>query len=154
MKGKIRFKYLFVDIGGVLLSDGWVHAFRKLAAKKFDLDPEEFEKRHNEAFDTYELGKLNIEEYLNRVVDDEKWNICFLIVDTRNWLPGRKVLIMPRWINHIDCDELKVYINLSKESIQNSPVFDSSKPVGKDYEIELFKHYGDKEIHLNKTGGV
>ena len=46
MKGKTRIKYLFVDIGGVLLTDGWIHEFRKLAAKKFDLDPEEMEKRH------------------------------------------------------------------------------------------------------------
>lgn len=55
-----------------MLTDGWIHEFRKLAAKKFDLDPEEMEKRHNQAFDTYELGKLNIEEYLNRVVFYEK----------------------------------------------------------------------------------
>jgi len=68
MKVKTEIKYLFVDIGGVLLTDGWVHGSRKLAAQKFDLDPEEMEKRHYEAFDTYELGKLNIEEYLNRVV--------------------------------------------------------------------------------------
>ncbi len=72
MKEKTGIKYLFVDIGGVLLSDGWVHEFRKIAAKKFDLDPEEMEKRHNQAFDTYELGKLNIEEYLNEVVFYEK----------------------------------------------------------------------------------
>jgi len=69
---KIRIKYLFVDIGGVLLTDGWIHEFRKLAAKTFHLDLEEFEKRHNQSFDTYELGKLNIEEYLNRVVFFEK----------------------------------------------------------------------------------
>ena len=72
MKVKTEIKYLFVDIGGVLLTDGWVHGSRKLAAQKFDLDPEEMEKRHYEAFDTYELGKLNIEEYLNRVVFYEK----------------------------------------------------------------------------------
>lgn len=72
MKEKTRIKYLFVDIGGVLLSDGWVHEFRKLAAKKFDLDAEEMEKRHNQAFDTYEEGKLTITEYLNRVVFYEK----------------------------------------------------------------------------------
>jgi putative hydrolase of the HAD superfamily len=72
MKGKKSIKYLFVDIGGVLLTDGWVHEFRKLAAKKFDLDLEEFEKRHNQSFDTYEEGKLTITEYLNRVVFYEK----------------------------------------------------------------------------------
>ena len=72
MKEKTGIKYLFVDIGGVLLSDGWVHEFRKLAGKKFDLDAEEMEKRHNQAFDTYEEGKLTIAEYLNRVVFYEK----------------------------------------------------------------------------------
>jgi putative hydrolase of the HAD superfamily len=69
---KTAIKYLFVDIGGVLLTDGWVHEYRKLAAKKFHLDLNELEKRHNQSFDTYELDKLTIEEYLNRVVFYEK----------------------------------------------------------------------------------
>jgi putative hydrolase of the HAD superfamily len=72
MKVKTEIKNLFVDIGGVLLTDGWSHESRKLAVKKFDLNQEEMENRHNQAFDTYELDKLNIEEYLNRVVFYEK----------------------------------------------------------------------------------
>ncbi len=72
MKGKNKIKFLFVDIGGVLLSDGWIHQFRKLAAKKFNLNAEDMEKRHNQAFDTYEEGKLTITEYLKRVVFYEK----------------------------------------------------------------------------------
>jgi putative hydrolase of the HAD superfamily len=72
MKVKTEIKYLFVDIGGVLLTDGWSHESRKLAVKKFDLNPDEMENRHNQAFDTYELDKLNFEEYLNRVVFYEK----------------------------------------------------------------------------------
>jgi len=72
MKREIPITTLFVDIGGVLLTDGWVHEFRKLAAKTFHLDLEEMEKRHNQSFDTYELDKLTIEEYLNRVVFYEK----------------------------------------------------------------------------------
>ena len=59
---------LFLDIGGVLLTDGWGHVSRKLATKAFNLNPEEFESWHNQAFDTYELDKLTIEEYLSRVV--------------------------------------------------------------------------------------
>jgi putative hydrolase of the HAD superfamily len=55
-----------------LLSDGWGHASRKLAAKTFGLDYQEFEKRHNMVFDTYELGKFTIEEYLKLVVFYEK----------------------------------------------------------------------------------
>jgi putative hydrolase of the HAD superfamily len=68
MREKTEITYLFVDIGGVLLTDGWGHGSRKLAAKAFDLDPEEMENRHSQAFDTYELGKLTIEDYLSRVV--------------------------------------------------------------------------------------
>jgi len=59
---------LFVDIGGVLLSDGWSHKSQVLAAKTFDLNFKEMEIRHNQNFDTYELGKLDLEEYLKRVV--------------------------------------------------------------------------------------
>jgi putative hydrolase of the HAD superfamily len=68
MKKSSSITALFVDIGGVLLTDGWSHASRKLAAKIFDLNPEELESRHNQAFDTYELDKLTLEEYLSRVV--------------------------------------------------------------------------------------
>jgi len=72
MKKKAGIKYLFVDIGGVLLTDGWGHSSRKLAVKEFGLDPEETEKRHSQAFETYEEGKLTITEYLNWVVFYEK----------------------------------------------------------------------------------
>jgi putative hydrolase of the HAD superfamily len=68
MKKNSSITALFVDIGGVLLTDGWSHESRKLAAKAFDLNPEEMESRHNQAFDTYELDKLTLEEYLSRVV--------------------------------------------------------------------------------------
>jgi putative hydrolase of the HAD superfamily len=72
MKAKEKIKYLFVDIGGVMLTDGWGHGSRKLAVKEFGLNPAEMEKRHNQAFETYELDKLTITEYLNRVVFYEK----------------------------------------------------------------------------------
>ena len=68
MKMNLPITTLFVDIGGVLLSDGWGHKSRFLAAKTFDLNFKEMEIRHNQNFDTYELGKLDLEEYLKRVV--------------------------------------------------------------------------------------
>ena len=68
MKKNSPITALFLDIGGVLLTDGWGHVSRKLATNVFNLNPEEMESRHNQAFDTYELGKLTIEEYLSRVV--------------------------------------------------------------------------------------
>ena len=63
-----KIKCLFLDIGGVLLTDGWSHGASKLAVKKFNLDFEELNKRHSEALDTYELGKLTLEEFLDRTV--------------------------------------------------------------------------------------
>ena len=72
MKKRSSIKALFLDIGGVLLTDGWGHESRALAAKAFGLNPEEMEKRHHQAFETYELGKLSIEEYLSLVVFYEK----------------------------------------------------------------------------------
>lgn len=59
---------LFLDIGGVLLTNGWDHNIRRHAAEKFDLDYNEMNERHHLTFDTYEEGKLSLDEYLNRVV--------------------------------------------------------------------------------------
>jgi putative hydrolase of the HAD superfamily len=59
---------LFVDIGGVLLTNGWDRGARKAAAEKFHLDREEMDERHYLTFDTYEEGKLTLDEYLGRVV--------------------------------------------------------------------------------------
>ena len=59
---------LFLDIGGVLLTNGWDNNIRKHAADKFSLDYEEMNERHHLTFDTYEEGKLSLDEYLNRVV--------------------------------------------------------------------------------------
>ena len=59
---------LFLDIGGVLLTNGWDRYSRQLAAKSFDLDLDDMEERHHLTFDTYEVGKLTLDEYLHRVV--------------------------------------------------------------------------------------
>jgi putative hydrolase of the HAD superfamily len=63
---------LFLDIGGVLLTNGWDHNMRKDAAATFGLDYEEMNERHHLTFDTYEEGKLSLDEYLRRVVFYEK----------------------------------------------------------------------------------
>lgn len=59
---------LFTDIGGVLLTNGWDRDSRAKAVKKFKLNAEETEERHHLTFDTYEEGKLTLDEYLERVV--------------------------------------------------------------------------------------
>ncbi len=59
---------VFLDIGGVLLTNGWDHDARERAAATFKLDLADMEDRHHLTFDTYEEGKLTLEEYLARVV--------------------------------------------------------------------------------------
>jgi putative hydrolase of the HAD superfamily len=59
---------LFLDIGGVLLTNGWDHLARKRAATNFKLEWAEMEERHGLNFSTYEEGKLTLEDYLSRTV--------------------------------------------------------------------------------------
>ena len=63
---------LFLNIGGVLLTNGWDENIRRKAAEHFHLDYEEIEERHQMTFDTYEEGKISIDEYLNLVVFHKK----------------------------------------------------------------------------------
>jgi putative hydrolase of the HAD superfamily len=65
---KSKIKTLFLDIGGVLLTNGWDRHARDRAIKKFGLDAEEVHERHHLTFDTYEEGKLKLDDYLKRVV--------------------------------------------------------------------------------------
>ena len=72
MKNSTAITCVFLDIGGVLLTDGWDHHARRRAARNFKLEWAEMEYRHNLNFATYEEGKLTLEEYLGRVVFYQK----------------------------------------------------------------------------------
>ena len=72
MKKATAITCVFLDIGGVLLTNGWDHHARKRAATNFKLELAEMEDRHHLTFDTYEEGKLTLEEYLGRVVFYQK----------------------------------------------------------------------------------
>ena len=59
---------LFTDVGGVILTNGWDGASRRRAAERFHLDLAEVDARHHLTFDTYEIGKLSLDDYLDRIV--------------------------------------------------------------------------------------
>lgn len=65
---KMEITTLFLDVGGVLLSNGWDRESRRRTAESFNIDYPEMDERHHLTFDTYEEGKLTLEEYLSRVV--------------------------------------------------------------------------------------
>jgi len=59
---------LFLDVGGVMLTNGWDRKSREAAAKQFGLDLDDLNDRHRMTFDTYETGKLSLDEYLKSSV--------------------------------------------------------------------------------------
>lgn len=75
------------------------------------------------------------------VADTSDWSIRWLVVDTRNWLPGRKVLVAPGWAESVSWDERKLHLTLTAEQIRNSPEFDASEPIDEQYESELDEYY-------------
>jgi hypothetical protein len=75
------------------------------------------------------------------IVDDETWAIRYLEVDTRNWWPGKKVLVSPQWISRVSWAESKVVVDLTRETIQNGPEWNDSVTVTREYENRLYDYY-------------
>jgi uncharacterized protein YrrD len=76
------------------------------------------------------------------IIDDETWAIRYLIVDTGDWCPGRKVMLSAQWITHIRWGDRRVYVDLELEEIKNSPEYDESVMIDRDYEQRLYRYYG------------
>lgn len=77
------------------------------------------------------------------VVEESSWVIRYLVIDTRNWLPGgRKVLITPSWVANIDWGGHLVTVDLGQDAIRNSPEYDPSQPINRAYELQLYDYYG------------
>jgi hypothetical protein len=76
------------------------------------------------------------------IVDTEKWVLRYLLIDTRNWLPGRKVLVAPNWVGRVDWTDRLVNLDLNRQQVEDSPEFDPSLPLNREYEIRLYDYYG------------
>jgi hypothetical protein len=76
------------------------------------------------------------------VVDDETWAIRYIEVATRNWLPGKKVLVSPAWIERVSWTDSKVFTGLAREAIKSCPEYLLSRPITREYESRLHDHYG------------
>jgi hypothetical protein len=76
------------------------------------------------------------------IVDDFAWVIRYLVVDTRNWLPGRKVLLTPDMIDAVRWDDQTVHVHLTRAQIKKSPEYDPAAPINREYETRLYDYYG------------
>lgn len=91
-----------------------------------------------------EIG--HIEDF---IVDDETWRLRYVVVDTRNWLPGRKVLVALQWLRQFDWAERKVGTDLEREAIKHGPDYDPAIAVNRAYEERLYDFHGRPKYWLS-----
>ena len=76
------------------------------------------------------------------IFDDQNWMIRYLLIETTNWWPGKKVLISPEWVKDMVETDSRVYVDLTQEHIRTSPEYDETTVLDRDYESRLYHHYG------------
>jgi len=81
------------------------------------------------------------------ILDETKWKIDFLLVDTGKWLPGKKVLISPKLINEIDWENSIVSVETSVEFIKGSPEYDPTQLINVVDHDNLHEHYEELTPH-------
>lgn len=84
-----------------------------------------------------ELGHVH-----DLILDDQDWSIRYFVVDTRNWLPGKKVLIAPTWIDRVSWADHAIFAGIGRELIRTAPGYDPDQIISHDDEVQLHAHYG------------
>lgn len=85
------------------------------------------------------------------IVNDDTWTIRYFIIDTKNWLPGKKIQISTQWIDHISWDDSKVFVDLSRETIRRVPEFDEKEILTRENEVRLHNFYNREGYWLKET---
>jgi hypothetical protein len=79
-----------------------------------------------------------VEDFL---LDEVSWAIRYLIVDTRNWLPGKHVVIPPDWITEVDWSENVVNVDVTRDTVQAAPEYHAGMKFSRAQETHLYRHY-------------
>ncbi len=92
----------------------------------------------------YNIGAVDgeigsVDDFL---VEDEKWTIRYMVVDTSTWLTGRQVLVAPEWIDNVSWERSMVQVKMGKSDIESSPEYDPDAALDREYEQHLHEHYG------------
>jgi uncharacterized protein YrrD len=127
--------YPFIDLGQESLSQS------NLGGKKWD--PHLRSIRHVDGYHVKandgEIG--HVEDFL---IDDKTWAIRYLVIDTQNWLPGKRVLISPQWIETISWTDSSIFVNVPRETIKGSPEYINESSLTRDYETRLHRHFNHR----------
>ena len=85
-------------------------------------------------------GKIgHVEDFM---IDHQSWHIRYMVVDTGNWLPDKKVLVAPGWIKEISWTDQTASVVHSRGQIQSCPEFEPDISISRDYERQIYQHYG------------
>jgi hypothetical protein len=100
--------------------------------------------RSTDAVDGYHLQATDgeIGHVDGFIVDEESWSIRYLQAATRNWLPGKQVLISPEWVDRLSWADSKIYVALTVGAIKEAPEYILSRPLTREYENRVYLHYG------------
>jgi len=84
----------------------------------------------------------------NFIIDDETWQIAYMVVDIGHWYTrSKKVMLSAEWMHQINYINQTVHVDLNSETLENAPEFDPSQPVNVKYEQQLFDYYGRRTVH-------
>jgi uncharacterized protein YrrD len=133
--------------GPTMLPYPWAGASAEpLIASQQPIDPavaREIEGRVDEEHDTQNIHLRSCDEVVGYdilatdgsvgevddfVFDDESWAIRAIVVDTRKWLPGKRVLLSPGQIDHVSWEDHEVDVEMTREAIKSAPEYDPSNP--------------------------
>lgn len=84
-----------------------------------------------------ELGHMT-----DALVEDGDWCVHYLVADTQNWWPGRKVLISPRSVGSISWDERLIILDIDRATVKSAPAYDKAGTFDRDYENRFHDHFG------------
>lgn len=82
------------------------------------------------------------------ILCDSSWTIRYLVVDTKNWWPGKKVLLSPEWIKEVSWKARNVHVDLYKSAIENGPEYKPEEIITREYENKLYDQYSKKKYWI------
>jgi hypothetical protein len=134
-----------------------------LALPAVPLSPIPTDKSHGAAKDTHLRSTQAVTGYYIEAVDgdighvhgfildEEAWAIRYIVVSTTNWWPGKQVLVSPAWITKVSWEESKLFTGLTREAIKGAPEYIESRKISRDYEDDLYIHYGRPPYWLHEA---
>ena len=93
-------------------------------------------------------GIGHVDDFL---IDSETWTVRYLVVNTRNFWPGKKVLVSPEWIERVSWEESKLFVDLSRDAIKTAPDYNGEEFFDREDESNLYQYYHKKGYWTNES---